>query len=474
MSTNRRTLACAAGVLCALAATSAFARESPPSETQPASVVSTPKSELVLVAEEIANLKEQLQRLDAAVAGGLEAASVQSEIDDLRAKLAEREQRFAELAAARSATTEPAAQSALAAQVQSLETTVLRLQRDLGRLEMRTAGAPTEPVVREVRTRKLTLPSEQHAALLVDLLPLEFTAFGDFYYLYSRGESDDFHIGSVELDVSLKLTPFVAVSTALVYSGKTDSFGLGAFVIDCGLVGEGDGHLVQSKALVKSGVSFGRFDVPFGIAYLEYPAVNNRLGTTPQAVIATHNAWNDIGAQAYALAKYWSVLGYVVNGPQVPVDQDRSRPARTTIGGRASAKTPAQLEVGASLAGNFVSARERMDFVGGDLSVVLGLVDVRGEYLLKHVNVPGLAAYTHGAYSRLVLDLHPVFLVARYDTVLEGATTVDRRVTGGTAVEIFPHGEVRAIYEQSLDTDTRTVFLQLVGGSTFQPTGLRR
>lgn len=77
-------------------------------------------------------------------------------------------------------------------------------------------------------------------------------------------------------------------------------------------------------------------------------------------------------------------------------------------------------------------------------------------------------------YGQALLKVDPAFLVARYDTVIEGADTFDRRVAGGAGIEIFPQGEVRAVYEHSFDSDIRTVTLQLVGGSSFQPTGLRR
>jgi hypothetical protein len=80
----------------------------------------------------------------------------------------------------------------------------------------------------------------------------------------------------------------------------------------------------------------------------------------------------------------------------------------------------------------------------------------------------------HGIYGRAIVKLDPAFLVGRYDTVLADSTPIDRRFTVGGGVEVFPQGEVRAVYEQSVDSDARLVLLQLVGGSTFQPTGLRR
>jgi hypothetical protein len=317
-------------------------------------------------------------------------------------------------------------------------------------------------------------PAGNDALEKMGLLPLEFTAFGDFFYRFERPGKDDFHVGAVELDASLKLTPYVNVSTAIVFDGVEDGFGLGAFVIDCGIAGEGDGYVIQSKRLSKSGVSFGRFDVPFGIAYLQYPAVENRLVTLPQSVQLTHGAWNDIGAQGYAVGEHWTAVGYVVNGLEHPVSADESAPARTAAGGRLSGKVDELVEVGGSGALDFAAQGPVMAFVGGDLQTTFGPLNVRGEYLLKHVKAVGVAELTHGIYGQALLKFDPAFLTARYDTVLEGSKTFDRRATGGVGVEIFPQGEVRAVWEQSFDTDIRTVTLQLVGGSSFQPTGLRR
>jgi hypothetical protein len=266
----------------------------------------------------------------------------------------------------------------------------------------------------------------------------------------------------------------VNVSTAIVFDGTEDAFGLGAFVIDCGIAGDGDGYVFQSKRISKSGVSFGRFDVPFGIAYLQYPSVENRLISLPQAVDLTHGAWNDIGAQGYVVGEHWTAVGYVVNGLEHPTAPDEVAPSRTAAGGRLSAKVDELIEVGGSAALDFAAEGPVMGLFGGDLQTTLGPVDLRGEYLLRQVKVPGLAEFTHGIYGQARVQVEPAFLVARYDTVLEGASALDRRLTGGAGVAVFPQGEVRAVYEHSLDSDIRMMTVQLVGGSSFQPTGLRR
>lgn len=336
------------------------------------------------------------------------------------------------------------------------------------------------PVKNDAAAPASAAASQGHLVQMADermklaVLPLEFTAFGDFYYEFSKPRADDFHIGAVELDAALHLTDFVLVSTAVAYGGDEDGFGLGAFVIDCGLFGQGQGFPIANKTVRKSGLAFGKFDVPIGIAYLEYPAVANRLVTQPQAVLATHGAWNDIGGQVYALAEHWSALGYVVNGLEVPADEGATLPARTALGGRLSAKTGDLFELGASGAATLAGSSESMLFGGADLTTRLGPLDLRSEYLLKHAAVAGAADDTHGVYVRSLLNVQPVFLMARYDTAFTNFATLDRRVSGGGAVEVFPEGEVRAILEQSIDTSERTVTLQLVGGSTFQPTGFRR
>jgi hypothetical protein len=317
-------------------------------------------------------------------------------------------------------------------------------------------------------------PLENRSNAKLGLLPVELSAFADVYYQFTRPAADDFHVGSAELDASLALTSFVNASTAVLYTGDGDRFGVGAFVIDCGIAGDTAGFPFKTKLLRKSGVALGRFDVPFGVAYLEYPSVENRLVSLPQAVLATHGAWNDTGAQFYAVSEHWTAIGYVVNGRRHPLSPGESAPARSALGGRASAKLDDVFELGASTAWHFDAGGPVMFFGGADFSGSLGPLDLRGEYLLKHVKVAGLPELTHGAYLRSLLRLDPAFLMARYDSVLEGSRVLDRRIAAGGGAQIFSQGELRAVYEQSLDSELRSVTLQLVVGSSFQPTGLRR
>jgi hypothetical protein len=358
--------------------------------------------------------------------------------------------------------------SEVSGKLQHLDTQDGRQEAPTG-ASVTAASTPPKPLI-------VAQPPDEAGKMMLNmgLLPLEFTAFGDFYYRFARPASDDFHVGAVELDASLKLTPYVNVSTAIVYSGDADAFGIGAFVIDCGLAGDGDGYPIKSKRLSKSGVSFGRFDVPFGIAYLQYAATENRLLTLPQAVELTHAAWNDVGFQGYAIGEHWTAVAYLVNGMDHPIGPGSSAPSRAATGTRLSTKVDDWFELGASGALHFVAEGPVMLLAGGDVQTTLGPLDVRCEYLLKQVKAEGLPELTHGAYGQALLKLDPAFFLGRYDAVFADSETLDRRVAGGVGVEIFPQGEVRAVYEQSLDRDLRTVTVQLVGGSSFRPTGLRR
>ena len=429
-----------------------------------------PDPERARLEAELAESKKRLAAINAAIEGGLERAAVEDSIRGIEAHIRELTSALEQLPPPNPPEATPSLYE-VSVKVQQLETDAgAREQAAAATVTAAATPTPAKPLI-------ATPPPETGGGELMKsmgLLPLEFTAFGDFLYRFDRPRTDDYHVGAVELDASLKLTPFVNVSTAIAYTGEADAFGLGAFVIDCGLVGEGDGYPLKHPRISKSGVSFGRFDVPFGIAYLQYPATENRLVTLPQAVQLTHAAWNDVGAQGYAVGEHWTAVGYVVNGPAHPIQDGLAAPSRSAVGGRLSGKIDDLLEVGASGSLDFAKEGPVMLLAGGDLQATLGPLDVRGEYLLRHVRTVGLPELTHGTYGQAVLKVEPAFLVARFDAVLEGAHPLDRRVAGGGGVEVFPQGEVRAVYEQSLDTEVRLVTLQLVGGSSFQPTGLRR
>lgn len=415
---------------------------------------------------ELAEEQKKLEAIRAAVASGLDPSAVSESMSHAETRVAELEAALAKL---------PVKEERPAPSLYDVSVAVERLDAAAARDKL--PAATTVSALAPPETKPLVPvepPADASESMQkMGLLPLEFTAFGDFFYRFERPGADDFHVGAMELDASLDLSPYVKVSTAIPYSGDEQAFSVAAFVIDCGVAGEGDDFIVKNKAIEKSGVTFGKFDVPFGIAYLQYPATENRLITQPQAVELTHGAWNDMGAQGYAVGKHWTAVGYVVNGQPHPINAEETALSRTAVGGRLSAKDDV-VELGGSAALHMAAEGPVMLFAGGDVTTQLGPLDIRGEYLLKQVQAEGLPELTHGVYGQTMLQLDPAFLMGRYDTVYAGPDVLERRFAGGAGVEIFPSGELRAVYEQSLDSDLRTVTLQIVGGSSFQPTGLRR
>jgi len=429
-------------------------------------VTEAPDPEREALQKELTEEEKKLGAIRGAVAAGLDPAAVSESMSHAEARVAELQAALAKL---------PVKEEKTALSLYEVSVAVERLDAAASRDKL--PAATTVAALAPPETKPL-VPVEPPADAgesmqKLGLLPLEFTAFGDFYYRFERPGADDFHVGAMELDASLDLSPYVKVSTAIPYSGDEQSFSVAAFVIDCGIAGEGDGFIVRNKTIEKSGVTFGKFDVPFGIAYLTYPATDNRLITQPQAVELTHGAWNDMGAQGYAVGKHWTAVGYVVNGQPHPISANDAALSRAALGGRLSAKDDV-VELGGSAALHVAAEGPVMLFAGGDVTTALGPLDIRGEYLLKQVDAEGLPELTHGVYGQTMLQLDPAFLMGRYDTVYAGPDVLDRRVAGGAGVEIFPSGELRGVYEQSLDSDLRTVTLQIVGGSSFQPTGLRR
>ena len=306
---------------------------------------------------------------------------------------------------------------------------------------------------------------------LMALLPLELTAFGDIRFRFTEPATDKFEIGSVELDSALQLSPYVMVSAAFAYSPDEDKVGLGAFTVDGSLFGPEKKHLFKCPLLQDSGVVFGKFDVPFGIAYLEYPATENRFVNLPGVVMATHGAWNDLGMQAYAMAEHFDLTLYFVNGDVFESDETAAAGmfAHHAYGGRLGLKPIELLSFGASVAE--VGGSLDTGMWGADLSMTAGPLVVKNEYVRR---TPADAPAVHGAYTEAQLKLGRFFAGARYETTLEGAVVTDNAGAASLGAEVFPQGEIRVAHLRSFETDSETTYIQLVGGSIWQPTGLRR
>jgi hypothetical protein len=289
------------------------------------------------------------------------------------------------------------------------------------------------------------------------------------------GGRDDFFVGSLEVDIALELVPFVSAFGAIAYDPDGGGMTLASFTVDSGAWGSGEHALWKSDAVEASGVILGKFGVPFGIAYLRYGSPDNRLLTQPIAVGATHGGWNDIGGQFYVSTAYANALGYFVNGTGLP-ETDAGQ-ADAAAGGRLGLKPYGQLEcdcsleVGASEARSFGPAGTELTLLGADLSATAGGLEVDNEFVqLRYDGGPRL----RGLYSQALYSFDPVFFGGRYGATAEGDVVTERTVTGVAGIEIFPQGELRVAYEQGLEGGAQALFVQIVGGSSWKPTGLRR
>ena len=79
-----------------------------------------------------------------------------------------------------------------------------------------------------------------------------------------------------------------------------------------------------------------------------------------------------------------------------------------------------------------------------------------------------------GAYSQGSTRVGMFFAGVRYETTLNDTAIVDTAGALTAGVEVFPQAEIRVAHLRSFESDVQTTYLQLVGGSIWQPTGLRR
>ncbi|HET9957321.1 MAG TPA: hypothetical protein VFQ61_22640 [Polyangiaceae bacterium] len=307
-----------------------------------------------------------------------------------------------------------------------------------------------------------------------ELLPVQLTAFGDIRYALAQDARDRFSIGSLELDASLTLTPYLITTTAIAYDVESNGMALASFTVDGGLFGRDQHHLWRSDWIVRSGVVFGRFDVPFGTAYLEYPSTAARLVTLPASVMATHHAWNDIGIQAYAETRYFNVIAYFLNGRDYQATLSDGSPdnraASFSLGGRVGLLAVPGLEIGSSLALDRHEEGHQDSLFGADLALLSEHFDFRGEYLVAKDG----ALIRRGSYGRAAFLLDPGFLLARYDVVVEGDAIQSKILDLGAGLKVFKGAEARIVCSRGFEDGTLTGYLQMVGGQSFQPTGFRR
>jgi hypothetical protein len=209
----------------------------------------------------------------------------------------------------------------------------------------------------------------------------------------------------------------------------------------------------------------GKFDVPFGIAYLRYASTDNPYVLTPLPVTLTHGGWNDIGAQGYAVARHFNITVWWVDGIGRAAPESAPDP---NMGGRLGLTPVPELELGGSAASTILGEPDRV--FGADLALRTEPLTIENEIIARRA-----AEQTDwGAYTQALGRIDWVFLGARYETAFLDRALIGSAIGGVLGAEVFPRAEVRVASAHDLESGETTVFFQIVGGSSWQPTGLRR
>ncbi|MBK7770410.1 MAG: hypothetical protein IPI48_07745 [bacterium] len=154
------------------------------------------------------------------------------------------------------------------------------------------------------------------SAVIVRESPFEITGFMDV--LFSTDEvtagERDFRLGQAELDFFACTSDHSCACVAVAYDPATGTFGLGAATIEFLIAGKGSDCRHHYEKWERSGLVVGQFDIPFGIDWLTYPSVDRRTVTAPDAIDATHDGWNELGASFFVEATRYTARAWVTNG----------------------------------------------------------------------------------------------------------------------------------------------------------------
>lgn len=428
--------------------------------------------------DRLGELETQLQQtrsdhkaLLRAVENGLDAKEAEAELHRLEQQM---EVLHAQMMQIRAESPES---DPLAEQLTQSEERIASLEAELAALKQRLQNAEKEEQSAEETKKGLM-------AQMNELLPVEIFAFGDFMYYVQEDGPDNFAIGQLELDVAQDLTDEVTITAAIAYDSEAEVFGLGAFTIDGRILGADENHLRQSQKIESLGVILGQFDVPFGIDYMEYASIDRCLVTGPLVVDGTHAGWNDLGGQMYLIAPRFNTVVYGVNGYSYetydvgPTGDEVvfEHPTAMALGGRVGVLPLEPLELGGSFAAFLNPDAEMAQLLaGGDLALNIADFELKGEYIYmkQGMDIDDSTA-AHGFYAGALYDFKPVFVTGRYSTLWPDDEANEKQLSVGIGVTVFENAQIRLEYTSDLESGGSMAFLQLAGGTAWQPSGLRR
>lgn len=306
----------------------------------------------------------------------------------------------------------------------------------------------------------------------------ELTGFFDVYNSYEFQEEaySGFQINQFELDISYSYKKCLSLGTALAYNVDSEQLELAMAYLHYNIFNESVAHPRREEEDEHSGIIIGKFDLPFGLDYLNFASPDRPVFSAPLVLEKTLGGRNDIGVNYHLVSENYKVNFCVVNGFNDGV----------ALGTGIKINVVDFLQLGASYTSDFKSVDEQANWVGGvDLMAEVGPVELKSEYIWTNglldgeQDESGAEGVNEGLYLQALIQLEsmtnlPFFLTLRYgfwnasyDYVENGTDDKQNRITVGLGYQIAESCSIRGeILSGQVNSDDRNLkaTLQLVTG----------
>jgi hypothetical protein len=306
----------------------------------------------------------------------------------------------------------------------------------------------------------------------------ELTGFFDVYNSYEVKDEtySGFQINQFELDISYSYQKCLSLGTALAYNPDNRQFELALAYLHYNIFNEGAMHPRREEEAGHSGIIVGKFDLPFGLDYLNFASPDRPVFSAPLVLEKTIGGRNDIGVNYHIVGDTYKINVCAVNGFNDGL----------CLGSGVKAKVTDFLQLGASYTSDFEAYNSRANWAGGvDIMAELGAVEIKSEYIWTRGLLDGaqdsslIYGVNEGMYIQTLTQLEPLigkafFLTMRYgfwkasaDYDGNGIRDYQNRITLGLGYQLAEGCSVRAelLSDQSND-DQRSLktTVQLVTG----------
>lgn len=306
----------------------------------------------------------------------------------------------------------------------------------------------------------------------------ELTGFFDVYNSYEFQEDvySGFQINQFEIDISYSYKQCLSLGTALAYNADNEQLELAMAYLHYNIFNEGVMHPRRVEESNHSGIIVGKFDLPFGLDYLNFASPDRPVFSAPLVLEKTLGGRNDIGVNYHVVSERYKVNFCVVNGFNDGV----------CLGTGVKAKVLDILQLGASYTSDFKSVDNRANWAGGvDLMAEVGPVELKSEYIWTNgllngeQDESGADGVNGGLYVQALTQLEtmtnlPFFLTLRYgfwnaayDYDGNGTNDEQNRITVGLGYQIAEGCSIRGeMLSEQVSNDDRSLkaTIQLVTG----------